>query len=55
MIVLAWILLVLFSIKAIVNAVAVICSEGVETRLTHALGSSVAGLVVYFMISFLSM
>ncbi|AVF22817.1 hypothetical protein ERICI_03007 [Paenibacillus larvae subsp. larvae] len=55
MIVLAWILLVLFSLKAIINAAGVICSEGVETRLTHALGSSVAGLVVYFMIAFLRM
>ncbi|MEV2911586.1 hypothetical protein ABNF65_23990 [Paenibacillus larvae] len=55
MIALAWILLVLFSLKAIINTVAVICREGVETRLDHAISSIVGGLVVYFMIAFLKM
>ncbi|QHZ50907.1 hypothetical protein [Paenibacillus larvae] len=55
MIILAWILLVLFSLKAIINAAGVICREGVETRLDHAISSIVGGLVVYFMISFLRM
>ncbi|MCY9527423.1 hypothetical protein M5W68_20570 [Paenibacillus larvae] len=55
MIVLAWILAVVYSLKTGLNAAGVIWGENVSTRIVNAISSTSAGLVVYFMIAFLRM
>ncbi|WP_158530442.1 hypothetical protein [Paenibacillus larvae] len=55
MIVLAWVLAVLYSLKTGINAAGVIWGKDVSTRIVNAISSTAAGLVVYFMISFLRM
>lgn len=54
MIVLAWILFVLYSLKTLANTAGIICGKDVNTRVAKAISAVMAGLVVYVMTMILS-